>query len=71
MTKYSSDEMTQQQNKKVKDNLSKIQWKGIMNLKSDNDIIIKESENGGSCVTIDETFYYDKMSGVWWSEASV
>ena len=55
------DEMAQQQNKKVKDNLIKKQWKGIMNLKNDKDIIIKESDKGGLCVIMDKTFYYEKM----------
>ena len=53
--------MAQQQNRKVKDNLSKKQWEGIMNLKNDKDIIIKESDKGGSCVIMDKTFYYEKV----------
>ena len=32
-----------------------------MNLKNDKDIIIKESDKGGSCVIMDKTFYYEKM----------
>ena len=53
--------MAQQQNKRSKDNLRKKQWKGIMNLKNDKDIIIKESDKGGLCVIMDKTFYYEKM----------
>ena len=32
-----------------------------MNLKNDKDIIIKESDKGGSYVIMDKTFYYEKV----------
>ena len=53
--------MAQQKNKMVKDNLSNKQRKGMMNLKNNKDIIIKESDKGGSCVIMDKTFYYEMM----------
>ena len=32
-----------------------------MELKSQDDIIIKQSDKGGACVIMDKTYYYEKM----------
>ena len=40
--------------KLVKKNLNKTEWEGIMKLKSDETIVIKECDKGGACVITDE-----------------
>ena len=41
--------------------MNKAQWNGILNLKKDKALVIKESDKGGACVIMDESFYNDKI----------
>ena len=45
--------MLQDQQKPNK-NLSREEWNAIMELKSEDDIIIKQSDKGGACVIMDK-----------------
>ena len=60
LIKYPLEEMAQKQ-EKAKDNLNKAQWNGILNLKKDKTLVIKESDKGGACVIMNESFYHDKI----------
>ena len=57
---YPLEEMAQKQ-VKAKNNLNKAQWNGILNLKKDKTLVIKESNKGGACVIMNESFYNDKI----------
>ena len=60
LIKYPLEEMAQKQ-EKAKNNLNKAQWNGILNLKKDKTLVIKESNKGRACVIMDESFYNDKI----------
>ena len=60
LTKLPFNEILQDQ-KKPKKNLSREEWNAIMELKSQDDIIIKQSDKGGACVIMDKTYYYEKV----------
>ena len=60
LTKLPFNEILQDQ-KKTNKNLSREEWNAIMELKSQDDIIIKQSDKGGACVIMDKTYYYEKM----------
>ena len=59
-TKLPFNEILQDQ-KKPNKNLSREEWNAIMELKSQDGIIIKQSDKGGACVIMDKTYYYEKM----------
>ena len=48
----------------VKNNLNKMEWEGIMKLKKDDTVVIKECDKGGACVIMDAKFYYEKMCNI-------
>ena len=48
----------------VKNNLNKKEWEGIMKLKKDDTVVIKECDKGGACVIMDAKFYYKKMCDI-------
>ena len=60
LTKLPFNEILQDQ-KKPNKNLSREEWNAIMELKSQDDIIIKQSDKGGACVIMDKIYYYEKM----------
>ena len=60
LTKLPFNEILQDQ-KKPNKNLSREEWNAIMELKSQDDIIIKQSDKGGACVIMDKNYYYEKM----------
>ena len=60
LTKYPFDE-TCQNKKKISPNLKKDEWSAIIELKQDENLIIKEGDKGGSCVIMDKIYYRDKI----------
>ena len=60
LTKYPLDE-TRQNKKKISPNLKKDEWSAIIELKKDENLIIKEGDKGGSCVIMDKIYYRDKI----------
>ena len=48
-------------NRKVINNFTKEEWKTITKLKNDKSVIIKESDNSGSCIIMDSQYYKEKM----------
>ena len=60
LTKLPFNEILQDQQKSNK-NLSREEWNAIMELKSQDDIIIKQSDKGRVSVIMDKTYYYKKM----------
>ena len=50
-----------QKQEKAKNNLSKAKSNEILNLKKDKTLVIKESDKGGACAIMDESFYNDKI----------
>ena len=41
-----------------------MEWEGIMKLKKDDNVVIKECDKGGACVIMDAKFYYEKMCNI-------
>ena len=60
ITKYPFDEILKRQ-AKVKPNLKKQEWNAIMDLKNDEDLIIKESDKGSACIIMDKEYYKNKI----------
>ena len=48
----------------IKNNLDIWEWEGIMKIKKDNTIIVKECDKGGACVIMDAKFYNEKMCNI-------
>ena len=61
LTKYPFDETYQNKKKKISPNLKKDEWSAIIDLKKDDNLIIKEGDKGGACVIMDKIYYRDKM----------
>ena len=41
-----------------------MEWEGIMKLKKNDTVVIKECDKGGACVIMDAKFYYEKMCNI-------
>ena len=61
ITKYPFDEILKRQ-AKVKPNLKKEEWNAIMDLKNDEDLIIKESDKGSACVNNGQNIIRTKLN---------
>ena len=47
--------------KKISPNLKKDEWSAIIELKQDENLIVKEGDKGRSCVIMDKIHYRDKI----------
>ena len=52
LTKFALEEIANKLKKHVMHSLTKEKWKGIMNLRKDKEIMIKESDKCGACVIV-------------------
>ena len=63
LTKYPLEEILENQ-ARPKFNLNKEEWSAIIQLKKDNNLVIKEGDKGGACVIMDSDYYKDEITAI-------